>query len=129
MSLSIKHSHVHHVALTVTDVERSAAFYNQIGFEKFTEVGPRSLHSNGTVMVALIPTEATNDRFDETRVGLDHLSFQVESRADLETAVAYFDEHGIPHGGITDLGDFGVSILTCHDPDNIALEFTAPYAT
>jgi catechol 2,3-dioxygenase-like lactoylglutathione lyase family enzyme len=127
MSLPIKHTLVHHVALTITDMERSVAFYSQIGFEKFADFGSRALLSNGSVMIGLGSSSLGEDRFDENRVGLDHLSFSVASRADLETAVAYFDEHHIPHGGITDLVDFGISILPFHDPDNIALEFTAPY--
>ena len=127
MSLSVKHTLVHHVALTVTDMERSVAFYEQIGFAKFAEFGPKVLVSNGTVMLGLGSSSLGEDRFDENRVGLDHLSFLVESRADLETAVAYFNEYNIPNGGITDLVDFGISVLAFHDPDNIALEFTAPY--
>jgi catechol-2,3-dioxygenase len=127
MSLPIKHTLVHHVALTVTDMARSVAFYGQIGFEKFAEFETKTLISNGTVMLGLGSSSVADDRFDENRVGLDHLSFQVASRDDLETAVAYFNEHNIPNGGITDLVDFGISILAFHDPDNIALEFTAPY--
>ena len=125
MNLPIKHTLVHHVALTVTDMERSLAFYHQVGFEKFAEFGSKSLVSNGTVMIGMEACAAVTDRFDEKRVGLDHLSFAVESRDDLETAVAYFDEQGIPHGGITDLTDFGIVVLPFYDPDGIALEFTA----
>ena len=128
MSLPIKHTFVHHVALTVTDMARSVAFYGQIGFEKFAEFGLKTLLSNGTVMIGLGSSSMADDRFDENRVGLDHLSFQVASRDDLVTAVAYFDEHDIPNGGIIDLADFGISVLAFHDPDNIALEFTAPYS-
>lgn len=127
MSLPIKHTLVHHAALTVTDMERSVAFYAQIGFAKVAEFGPKTLVSNGTVILGLGSSTIAGDRFDENRVGLDHLSFAVESRADLETAVAYFNEYNIPHGGITDLAAFGISILAFHDPDNIALEFTAPF--
>ncbi len=125
MNLPIQHTLVHHVALTVTDMARSLVFYQQIGFEKFAEFGPKTLTSNGTVMIGLEASAPAADRFDEKRVGLDHLSFQVFSREDLDSAVAYFDEQGIPHGGITDLVDFGIAVLPFYDPDGIALEFTA----
>jgi catechol-2,3-dioxygenase len=125
MNLPIKHTLVHHVALTVTDMARSLAFYQQIGFEKFAEFGPKTLTSNGTVMIGMEACAAATDRFDEKRVGLDHLSFQVDSREDLETAVSYFNQQSIPHGGITDLTDFGIAVLPFYDPDGIALEFTA----
>jgi glyoxylase I family protein len=45
------------------------------------------------------------DRFDENRVGLDHLSFSVGGRADLERAARLLDERGVSHGEIEDLGE------------------------
>jgi len=62
------------------------------------------------------------------RVGLDHLSFGVPSRADLEQAAALFDEHGVTHGVITPLPSFGIDVLSFQDPDGIQLELTAPAA-
>lgn len=41
-----------------------------------------------------------SDRFDENRVGLDHISFAVGSRADLERAVRHLDELDVAHEGI-----------------------------
>jgi hypothetical protein len=84
------------------------------------------------VIVALAspdPDQALpNGRFNENRVGLDHLSFNVARRADLETALGLFDAHGVPHGEIKDLGpDMGLYVLALRDPDNIQLELTAPY--
>jgi len=46
--------------------------------------------------------------------------------AALEHAVTVLDELGIAHAGIKDLGAGGISILEFRDPDNIALELTAP---
>ncbi len=76
------------------------------------------------------PEQATaGDRFDENRVGLDHLSFSVSSRQALDEAARVLDEHGIPNGGVKDLGaDFGLYILAFRDPDNIQLELTATYS-
>jgi glyoxylase I family protein len=125
---------VHHLALTVRDVKESAAFYQEIlGFQHMLDLGPRTLLSNGTLILGLTPppdpTRADPaDQFDENRIGLDHLSFQVENRAKLEEAVELFDKHGIAHGQVTDLGEaFGMHILAFRDPNNIQLELTAPY--
>lgn len=126
MNLPIQHTLIHHLGLTVTDVERSLAFYNQIGFEKVAEFGPKTLVGNGAVMLSLEAAAPQSARFDVKQVGLDHVSFQVASRTDLETAMAYFNEQGIAHGGITDLDAFNIAILPFYDPDGIALEFTAP---
>ena len=52
----------------------------------------------------------------------------METRAELEAAARLFDEHGVPHGEITRLAGFGIDILPFRDPDNIALELTAPVA-
>jgi catechol 2,3-dioxygenase-like lactoylglutathione lyase family enzyme len=59
-------------------------------------------------------------------VGLDHLSFGVASRDELERAVRLFDEHGVPHGEITTLAGFGIDVLPFEDPDGVQLELTAP---
>jgi glyoxylase I family protein len=65
-------------------------------------------------------------RFDPDRTGLDHVSFAVASRADLESAAAALDEAGIEHGEVTDLADAGIAILSLQDPDDINVELTAP---
>lgn len=123
---------VHHLRLTVTDVDRSRAFYTQVlGFELVTELDPGVFLSNGTLGLGIGPASGpavAGDRFDENRVGLDHLSFGVASRQALEAAVQVLDERGVPHGEIKDLGEaFGLYILAFRDPDNIQLELSAPY--
>jgi catechol 2,3-dioxygenase-like lactoylglutathione lyase family enzyme len=70
-----------------------------------------------------------DDHFDEARIGLDHLSLQVDSRQALEQAIATFDANGVSHGEIKDLGEgSGIYVLAFRDPDNIQLELTAPRA-
>ena len=64
------------------------------------------------------------DRFDENRVGLDHLAFAVRDRADLDSAARHLDDLGIDHEPVKDVGV--MYILEFRDPDNIALELTAP---
>ena len=70
--------------------------------------------------------QRTNDRFDPFRCGLDHLSFSVATKADLEAAVQAFEERGVEHSDITDLPPFGIAVLPFKDPDGLALELTAP---
>lgn len=125
---------VHHLRLTVTDVARARDFYTRVlGFQVVAEFGPTVLVGAGSFFIGLGPASdptraGAGDRFDENRVGLDHLSFGVPSRAELEAAARRFDELGVPHGGIADLGpEFRLSILAFRDPDNIQLELSAPY--
>ena len=133
MNNTIQTAAVHHLRLTVSDVARARSFYTQLlNFEVAMDLPPGVLLSNGTVLLGLGPAPehpTAGDRFDENRVGLDHLSFSVASYADLEQAVRHLDEQRVPHGEIKDLGpDFGIYVLVFRDPDNIQLELTAPYA-
>lgn len=134
MATPIAAGPVHHVRLTVSDVARSRAFYTEVlGFQHVTDLPSGVFLSNGAVGLGIGPSPApdrapANDRFDEARIGLDHLSFQVANRDELERAVQLLDERGVPHGEITDLGQgFGLYILAFRDPDNIQLELSAAY--
>jgi len=69
------------------------------------------------------------DRFDENRIGLDHLSFAVPTRRALDDAARVLDQHGVAHSEIRDLGEaFGICVLIFRDPDNIQLEVSGPRA-
>jgi glyoxylase I family protein len=134
MATPIATGPIHHLRLTVSHVERSRAFYTDIvGFQFVMDLPSGVFLSNGAVGLGLGPSPEpsrapANDQFDEARIGLDHLSFSVASRDELERARQLLDERGMPHGEITDLGDaFGLYILAFRDPDNIQLELTAAY--
>ena len=133
---------IHHLRLTVTDVQRSREFYTGLlGFQVAVESPPAddpaaaetfSVLFGGVVMIrgnlimGLRPMAPSTDRFDPDRVGLDHLSFGVPGREDLEQAVRLFDGHGVTHGEITRLPSFGIDVLSFEDPDGMQLELTAP---
>lgn len=134
MTDTIASGAIHHVRLTVTDVERSRQFYTKLlGFDVLVELPPGVLLTNGSVLVGIGPPPnperaIDGDRFSENRVGLDHLSFSVSDRGELEKAALLLDKHEVERGEITDLGEgFGIYILAFRDPDNIQLELTAPY--
>ena len=142
MAAQIPAGDIHHLRLTVTDIGRSRAFYTGLlGFDVAVESPPADdpsaeetykvlfggiVMTRGNLLMGLRPVAPANDRFDDDRVGLDHLSFSVPGRDDLERAVSLFDENGVPHGEITALPSFGIYILPFRDPDNIQLELTAP---
>jgi glyoxylase I family protein len=135
MTKAVATKGVNHVTLTVTDVQRSREFYTTIlNFQPIGEFGQRILLSNGSMVLVIGPApDATHalsgDRFDENRVGLDHISLSVSSRADLDEAVRIFDEQGVPHGEIKDLGaGAGLYVIAFRDPDNIQLELSATYS-
>ena len=133
---------IHHLRLTVTDVQRSREFYTGLlGFQVAVESPPPDdpaaaetfgvlfggvVMIRGNLIMGLRPMAPAADRFDPDRVGLDHLSFGVPGREDLEQAARLFDEHGVTHGEITRLPSFGIDVLSFEDPDGMQLELTAP---
>ena len=134
---------LHHVRLTVSDLARSRAFYEEVlGFEvaaaspgapsdPAVRADPAQLYggvvyqTNG-ILFGLRPVAADGDTFDSERTGLDHLSFGVTNRDSLVAAAATLEEQGITHGEIMDLAAFGIAILSFSDPDGVHLELTAP---
>lgn len=128
----IKTGAIHHLALTVTDSKSSRDFYvNLLGFQVLAEFDATRILSNGILILVVKPAPdpanaPKDDRFDENRVGLDHLCLSVESLADLAKAMAILNERGVLHGEIEDLGDMGICVLTFRDPDNIQIELSAP---
>ncbi len=135
---------IHHLRLTVTDLDRSRRFYTELlGFDVAVESPPAGdpsaaetfkilfggvVMARGNLIMGLRPMAEAGDRFDPNRVGLDHLSFSVAGREDLEHALRLFDERGVPHGQITTLASFGIDVLPFEDPDGVQLELTAPAA-
>ena len=138
---------IHHLRLAVTDVQRSVAFYTDVlGFDVAVDAPPPpddehhealvdSLQGGVILMhegmfIGLRPVNAeratAGDRFDPLRVGLDHLSFTVPTRAALDAATRLLDDRGVEHGPIRELVPLGLSFLAFFDPDGIALELTAP---
>jgi catechol 2,3-dioxygenase-like lactoylglutathione lyase family enzyme len=133
---------IHHIRLTVTDINRSREFYTELlGFQIAAEApashDPKSdpsypvlwggvVMARGNYLLGLRPVAEKGDSFDEDRVGLDHLSFNVESRAAMNAAIKVLDERGVTHGEVRELTSFGICVLPFRDPDNIQLELTSP---
>lgn len=133
---------LHHLRITVTDIVRSRAFYQDVlGFEIAAEssgdvddpevrADPTQLYggvvfqSNG-MLFGLRPVAEASDRFDSTRVGLDHISFSVKSVDELRAVADRLTEAQIEHGEVRELPDFGIAILAFSDPDGIHLELSA----
>lgn len=127
-----------HVRLTVTDIERSRQFYESVfGWPVLIEMPTNAdestrrqlgflfggvIYDMGGALLGLRPV--ANDRFDEDRTGLDHIAFRLSNKDELDSAAAHLDELGIAHEPVKDIGPS--YILEFRDPDNIALELTAP---
>jgi glyoxylase I family protein len=126
---------IHHVSLTVRDIEASVAWYERVfradrvplefphyECEDTGYAVPRSglafgLHAN---------TANDGRNFDEACTGLDHVGFNVAAVKDLEAWARWLDELGIEHSGVRTVGaPFPFATLVFRDPDNIQLELFA----
>jgi catechol 2,3-dioxygenase-like lactoylglutathione lyase family enzyme len=142
MAGQIELGNIHHLRLTVTDIERSRDFYTGLLGFNVAVAAPESddpksdptypvlwggvVMARGNDLLGLRPVAGKGDQFDENRVGLDHLSFSVESRAALNEAIRLLDERGVPRGEVRELTSFGICLVSFRDPDNIQLELTSP---
>jgi len=123
----------HHISLTVIDATKSEQFYtNAFGFVRVLELedeagrGFKRVLAHGesrTILGFSVHRSNDGSPFTEFRTGLDHFSFGVPSRAELDAWVAHFDELGIEHSEVRTT-PVGV-LLTVRDPDNIQVELWA----
>ena len=120
-----------HVAVTVRDLGVSVPWYRAlIGSDPVLNEDTGPFHHtvflmSGTLLgLHQFPDPVAGSKFDERQVGLDHIAFGCENRAELEKWESKLNELGVTHGGIVDAG-YG-SGLSFRDPDGIALEFFAP---
>ena len=135
---------LHHIAITVTDLEASVPWYEKVfGIRLLMEVphegGTGKLLADDTLELAIVlhRHDANNrGRFSETVTGLDHVGFMVPTRADLEAWQDHLEQNGVTRSAAADkpltqspIADepYG-SVLVFRDPDNIQLEFFSPPA-
>jgi glyoxylase I family protein len=123
---------LHHIALTVTDLEASIRWYERVfgisyQMEEAHEGGVGKLLADEQMrlLVVLHRHDANQrERFSERRTGLDHVGLSVPSRGDLEAWQRHLRELGVAQSPIADR-PYG-SVLVFRDPDNIQLELFAP---
>ena len=130
-------SGIHHFSPTVSDVEASATWYEQVFSMMRVPItfAHYEREDTGYAVMLIDPVSglgiglhhnAANqgEAFDEARTGLDHIGFRVPTREALDAWVTKLDGLAIEHSGIRDLTDpVPFSTLVFRDPDNIQLEF------
>jgi glyoxylase I family protein len=118
---------LHHVALTVSDLERSATWYRQVlgMVELFREDFPTRKavvlrFAGGGYSVGLVQHVGVQaPAFDPTVTGLDHFAFSIRSRDQMREWARHLDEHGVGHSGPIEVPPG--EILNFKDPDGIAI--------
>jgi glyoxylase I family protein len=136
---------VHHVALTVTDVNASISWYErifdiryQVDIPHAGGVGKLLSNEDRSLMFVLHEHDANDGGlFSERATGLDHVGLAVTTRAELEEWERHLDANGVSvadeaakpltRSAIIDAPY--ASVIVFRDPDNIQLELFAAAAT
>jgi glyoxylase I family protein len=140
--MSVVQPRLHHLALTVTDLDASVRWYGSVfGVHPIMDVphtggvGRILADADQSLMIALHRHDTNDERvFAETTTGLDHAGFAVPSRADLEAWQLHLEANGVVRGDTADKpltqspiqDEPYASVLVFRDPDNIQLELFAP---
>jgi glyoxylase I family protein len=115
-----------HVAIRVTDLPQARRFYVELlGLPVVLELEGVMLVKTGSGLLGIRADAAgakPGDRFDPHRVGLDHLSFAVDTVESLERMKRDLDGARIPNDGIHDEPALNAKGLVFYDPDGIAIE-------
>jgi catechol 2,3-dioxygenase-like lactoylglutathione lyase family enzyme len=125
-------SGLNHIILTVSNAERSRSFYHDLlGFETVVlEDGPGGgfMFTSGGVMVFFYASRhpIEGDRFNEFRIGLDHLSFTIPNREELDQLAGKLIQSGVDTKGVEQFAPTGNWYVAFRDPDNIQLEYWLP---
>ncbi len=127
---------LNHAVLYVRDLDTSVRFYcDVLGFRRVDEYaspdgGRRKVFLRHDGLRARLGLTQHRDgdqaAFDETRVGLDHVAFEVASRAELEQWATLLAARAVTHSPIAPANSIpGAAVLVFRDPDNIQLELFA----
>lgn len=117
-----------HVAIRVTDFQRARRFYVEVlGLPVALEFENVVLVKIGNALMGIrgdAPVIA-GDTFDPHRVGLDHVSFAVDTVEALERMKKALDKAQIRNDGVHDEPALNAKGLVFYDPDGIAIELYA----
>ncbi len=118
---------IHHLALTVSDLDASTAFYELVlGFPPAGELEGEGLCRRlftlpgGTNLGLTEHDPTTSESFTPFRPGMDHLGLAVDTTGELRAWADHLNAVGIEHSGLVE-APYGTA-LSFKDPDGTALE-------
>jgi glyoxylase I family protein len=140
--MTVTPARLHHLALTVTDVDASVGWYEDVFGVQFRMDVPhpggvgKLLADDSMELAIVLHHHDANDGtlFAETTNGLDHAGFVVPTRDDLVTWQDHLESRGVIRADTADkpltqspIADepYG-SVLVFRDPYNIQLELFSP---
>ena len=132
---------IHHITIRVQDPAVSRRWYEEVlGFqflelpvdERSTSIwkgrpvaGQLLATQAGSTFVILVPPlegTADEDRFSEYRIGMDHLAFAIDDRAELDELVESLRAAGVHTEGVETDYVLNKEYVAFRDPDNVQWE-------
>lgn len=114
-----------HTVLTISDLQRTKKFYETLFETEFTTDNDWSF----SLLKVDIPCwfvqwtkNSSNDRFDEKRIGLDHIAFELKTLKELKHFVEKLKQIGVETKGLEYFAG-KYPYVAFRDPDNIQTEF------
>ena len=118
---------LNHIIMTIKDVKTSQAFYGDLLEFEVEAIADGFFLRTGGVTIFFFPSTRPipNDRFNEFRIGLDHLSFTAPSEDALESLAERLLAAGVETKGV-ETYHTGNRYVAFRDPDHIQLEYWLP---
>lgn len=140
--MTVTAARLHHLALTVRDLDASVEWYQKVFGITHQMDAPhpggfaRLLADEAWQLVIVLHRHDANgaETLLESRTGLDHVGLAVLTRDELVSWQSHLEEHGVVRAAAADrpltqspIADepYG-SVLVFRDPDNIQLELFSP---
>ena len=117
-----------HTTLTISDIQKTKKFYEELFETKFEMDDEKSF----SLLKVGIPCwfvewekQYPKDRFDERRIGLDHIAFELKKLNGLKRVIERLDKMRVKNVGLERFAG-KYPYVAFRDPDNIQTEFFIP---
>ncbi|MEO6220280.1 MAG: VOC family protein [Ginsengibacter sp.] len=125
MSINIKTTGIHHIALRCTDMEITKNFYkNVLGFTLALDTPDIIGFIAGSIILAFKKANAEKDKdvFTPFNIGLDHIALSCETQEELDRVAAELNSAGIENTGVKLDETLQKKYVAFKDPDRIQWE-------